>query len=76
MSSSGMIENFCDMVAYAKLPKSIADQAFETYFPKDIFDRYNNYMPPPSVKIAGKSLNGNVGKCWCAWKELRIKRKC
>ena len=41
-SSSGMIENFCDMVAYAKLPKSIADQAFETYFPKDIFDRYNN----------------------------------
>ena len=41
-SSSGMIENFCDMVAYAKLPKSAADHAFETYFPKDIFDRYND----------------------------------
>ena len=41
-SSSSAVEKFCDVVAHANLPKSSAEHSFETYFPKDIFERYNN----------------------------------
>jgi len=41
-STSSLVENFCDMVAYARVPKSNADHAFKTYFPKETFEKYEN----------------------------------